>query len=90
MALGIDSLGIQSLKALATQLGVAGKRPLNREKPSALAEEVFTCRSLQMKESSCLIGNWDQNRLHAFQVFSDSPRRAFLTVLVGAFPCRAL
>src|SRR5271170_4226707 len=43
LAFGIDSLGIQSLKALVTQLGVTiSRRPLNREKPSALAEGVFT------------------------------------------------
>ena len=43
LALGIDSLGIQSLEALVSQLGeTKSSRPLNREKPSALAEGVFT------------------------------------------------
>ena len=46
-ALGIDSIGIQSIVALDTQLGVStGRRPLNREKPSASAEGVFTSLDL--------------------------------------------
>lgn len=44
-ALGIDSIGIQSIVALVTQLRVTtGRRPLNREKPFALAEGVFTSK----------------------------------------------
>ena len=49
LAIGIDSLGIQSLVALVTQFRVTnGSRPLQSgesyswEKPSALAEGVFT------------------------------------------------
>ena len=54
-ALGIDSLGIQSLKALATYCMWLRAEGPEREKPAALAEGVFTGGGYQVFDAASKI-----------------------------------